>query len=155
MSETVFMIKCLKCKSEFNQGDTNRRFCMSCRYNKDTEQRRRAHLKRETKRQEAKIKPVFYIKYCPVCEMDFKTKIKHKKYCTKRCMERKKKFPLYVENIKNNIVNLEKRIVNINLKYEKKMNVLEEQLDYMNFQLEKQRVKYFTRLEHFEKVMNK
>ena len=70
-------------------------------------------------------------------------------------MERKKKFPLYVENIKNNIVNLEKRIVNINLKYEKKMNVLEEQLDYMNFQLEKQRVKYFTRLEHFEKVMNK
>ena len=41
MSQISFMIKCIKCKSEFDQGDTNRRFCLLCRYSKDKAQRKR------------------------------------------------------------------------------------------------------------------
>jgi len=154
MNETVFMIKCLKCKSEFNQGDTNRRFCMLCRYVKDSAQRKRAHDKREIKRHMAK-KPVIYDRFCTVCEREFRTKIKNKEFCTKRCCQRIKTFPVQIDNVEDNLVKIEERIVNINLRYEKKMNALEDQLDYMNFELEKQRLKYQTKFEFLKKVMNK
>ena len=153
MNETVFMIKCLKCKSEFNQGDTNRRFCMLCRYVKDSAQRKRAHDKREIKRHMAK-KPVIYDRFCTVCEREFRTKIKNKEFCTKRCCQRIKTFPVQIDNVEDNLVKIEERIVNINLRYEKKMNALEDQLDYMNFELEKQRLKYQTKFEFLKKVMN-
>ena len=154
MSETVFMIRCLKCKSEFNQGDTNRRFCLLCRYGKDSAQRKRAHDKREIKRHMVK-KPVIYDRFCTVCEREFRTKIKNKEFCTKRCCQRIKTFPVQIDNVEDNLVKIEERIVNINLRYEKKMNALEDQLDYMNFELEKQRLKYQTKFEFLKKVMNK
>lgn len=154
MNETVFMIRCVKCKSEFNQGDTNRRFCMLCRYVKDSAQRKRAHDKREIKRHMAK-KPVIYDRFCTVCEREFRTKIKNKEFCTKRCCQRIKTFPVQIDNVEDNLVKIEERIVNINLRYEKKMNALEDQLDYMNFELEKQRLKYQTKFEFLKKVMNK
>ena len=154
MSETVFMIKCVKCKSEFNQGDTNRRFCLLCRYVKDSAQRKRAHDKREIKRHMVK-KPVIYDRFCTVCEREFRTKIKNKEFCTKLCCQRIKTFPVQLDNVEENLVKIEERIVNINLRYEKKMNVLEDQLDYMNFELEKTRLKYQTKFEFLKKVMNK
>ena len=154
MNETVFMIRCVKCKSEFNQGDTNRRFCVLCRYVKDSAQRKRAHDKREIKRHMAK-KPVIYDRFCTVCEREFRTKIKNKEFCTKRCCQRIKTFPVQIDNVEDNLVKIEERIVNINLRYEKKMNALEDQLDYMNFELEKQRLKYQTKFEFLKKVMNK
>lgn len=154
MSETVFMIRCLKCKSEFNQGDTNRRFCLLCRYVKDSAQRKRAHDKREIKRHMVK-KPVIYDRFCTVCEREFRTKIKNKEFCTKLCCQRIKTFPVQLDNVEDNLVKIEERIVNINLRYEKKMNALEDQLDYMNFELEKQRLKYQTKFEFLKKVMNK
>jgi|SaaInlV_165m_DNA_1040744.scaffolds.fasta_scaffold18524_4 hypothetical protein len=154
MNETVFMIRCVKCKSEFNQGDTNRRFCLLCRYVKDSAQRKRAHDKREIKRHMAK-KPVIYDRFCTVCEREFRTKIKNKEFCTKRCCQRIKTFPVQIDNVEDNLVKIEERIVNINLRYEKKMNALEDQLDYMNFELEKQRLKYQTKFEFLKKVMNK
>ena len=154
MNETVFMIRCVKCKSEFNKGDTNRRFCLLCRYVKDSAQRKRAHDKREIKRHMAK-KPVIYDRFCTVCEREFRTKIKNKEFCTKRCCQRIKTFPVQIDNVEDNLVKIEERIVNINLRYEKKMNALEDQLDYMNFELEKQRLKYQTKFEFLKKVMNK
>ena len=154
MSETVFMIRCLKCKSEFNQGGTNRRFCLLCRYVKDSAQRKRAHDKREIKRHMVK-KPVIYDRFCTVCEREFRTKIKNKEFCTKLCCQRIKTFPVQLDNVEDNLVKIEERIVNINLRYEKKMNALEDQLDYMNFELEKQRLKYQTKFEFLKKVMNK
>ena len=154
MNETVFMIRCVKCKSEFNQGDTNRRFCLLCRDVKDSAQRKRAHDKREIKRHMAK-KPVIYDRFCTVCEREFRTKIKNKEFCTKRCCQRIKTFPVQIDNVEDNLVKIEERIVNINLRYEKKMNALEDQLDYMNFELEKQRLKYQTKFEFLKKVMNK
>ena len=35
------------------------------------------------------------------------------------------------------------------------MNILEDQADWINFELEKQRQKYLTKLSFLEKVMNK
>ena len=52
MSETVFMILCIKCKSEFNQGDTNLRNCQSCRTTNKNEMRERYNTKRRHKRNE-------------------------------------------------------------------------------------------------------
>lgn len=155
MSQISFMIMCIKCKSEFDQGDTNRRFCLLCRHSKDEAQRKRGHDLREIKRQQAKIKPVYYHRLCPVCEMEFKTKRASKQYCTKRCKDRKSQFPNQIDNIQANLTRTEDRIVNINVTYEKKMNKLEDQLDYINYELEKQRQKYLTKLAFLQKVMNK
>jgi len=155
MSQIVYMIKCIKCKSEFNQGDTNRRFCLLCRYVKDEAQRSRAHIKREIKRHQAKVNPVYYDRYCTVCEREFRTKIKNKEFCTKNCCKRIKTFPVQLDNVEDNLTKIEGRIVKINLRYEKRMNVLEDQLDYMNYELEKQRLKYKLKLEFLQKVMNK
>jgi flagellar capping protein FliD len=127
---------------------------MLCRYVKDSAQRKRAHDKREIKRHMAK-KPVIYDRFCTVCEREFRTKIKNKEFCTKRCCQRIKTFPVQIDNVEDNLVKIEERIVNINLRYEKKMNALEDQLDYMNFELEKQRLKYQTKFEFLKKVMNK
>tara|TARA_R110000803_G_scaffold42967_1_gene91986 strand:- start:684 stop:1151 length:468 start_codon:yes stop_codon:yes gene_type:complete len=155
MSEIVFMIKCIKCKSEFNQGDTNRRFCLLCRHTKDEAQRERAHIKREIKRHIAKNNPVFYDRHCPVCDREFRTKIKNKEFCTKLCCKRIKTFPVQIDNVEDNLKKIEERIVKINLRYEKKMNVLGDQLDWMNFELEKQRLKYKLKFEFLKNVMNK
>ena len=155
MSQISFMIKCIKCKSEFDQGDTNRRFCLLCRYVKDEAQRERAHIKREIKRHQAKVNPVYYDRFCTVCEREFRTKIKNKEFCTKLCKARIKTFPVQLDNVEDNLTKIEGRIVNINLRYEKRMNVLEDQLDYMNYELEKQRLKYKLKLEFLQKVMNK
>ena len=138
MSQISFMIKCIKCKSEFDQGDTNRRFCLLCRYVKDEAQRSRAHIKREIKRHQAKVNPVYY-----------------DRFCTKNCCKRIKTFPVQLDNVEDNLTKIEGRIVKINLRYEKRMNVLEDQLDYMNYELEKQRLKYKLKLEFLQKVMNK
>ena len=100
-------------------------------------------------------KPVIYDRFCTVCEREFRTKIKNKEFCTKRCCQRIKTFPVQIDNVEDNLVKIEERIVNINLRYEKKMNALEDQLDYMNFELEKQRLKYQTKFEFLKKVMNK
>ena len=155
MSQISFMIKCIKCKSEFDQGDTNRRFCLLCRHTKDEAQRSRAHIKREIKRHQAKVNPVYYDRYCTVCEREFRTKIKNKEFCTKNCCKRIKTFPVQLDNIENHLRKIEERIVKINLRYEKRMNILEDQADWINFELEKQRQKYLTKLSFLEKVMNK
>jgi len=155
MSQISFIIKCIKCKSEFNQGDTNRRFCVSCRYVKDSAQKKRAHEKREVKRYQAKVKPVYFHRFCTVCEREFKTKIKNKEFCTKLCRTRIKTFPVQLDNIEAHITKIEENIVNVNLRYEKKMNILEEQLDFINFDLERTRVKYQAKFEYLKKVMNK
>ena len=155
MSQTVYMIMCIKCKSEFNQGDTNRRFCLLCRHTKDEAQRKRAHIKREIKRYKAKVNPVYYDRFCTVCEREFRTKIKNKEFCTKNCCKRIKTFPVQIENVEANITKIEERIININLSYEVKMNTLQDQLDYMNYELEKQRIKYVDKFEFLKKVIDK
>lgn len=133
MSETVFMILCIKCKSEFNQGDTNRRFCNACRYNKDAQQRLRAHLKRELKRkQERKLKPEFFHKICPVCEREFKTKLNAKKYCTKKCNEQTSKLPIQLERAEARLIRKDKEVINVNKMYQERINKLCDQLDYYN-----------------------
>ena len=155
MSQTVYMILCIKCKSEFDQGDTNRRFCLLCRHTKDEAQRKRARDIREIKRHQAKVNPIYYDRICPVCETEFRTKFNSKKYCNQSCKLRKKLSPIQLDNVQANLTRTEERIVNINLTYEKKMNKLEDQLDYMNYELEKQRQKYLTKLAFLKKVMNK
>ena len=156
MSQISFMIMCIKCKSEFDQGDTNRRFCLLCRHTKDEAQRKRGHDLKEIKLQQAKkVKPEFYERFCTVCEREFRTKIKNKEFCTKLCCKRIKTFPVQIDNVENILKKIEERIVNINLRYEKRMNVLEDQLDYMNFELEKTRLKYQLKYNFLKKVMNK
>ena len=155
MSQIIYMIKCVKCKSEFDQGDTNRRFCKLCRYVKDSAQRKRAHDKREIKRHQAKVNPVYFHRFCTVCEREFKTKIKNKEFCTKLCQTRIKTFPVQLDNVEANITKIEENIVNVNLRYEKKMNKLQDEVDFINFDLERTRLKYVSKFEYLKKVMNK
>ena len=155
MSQIIYMIKCVKCKSEFDQGDTNKRFCKLCRYVKDSAQRKRAHDKREVKRYQAKVKPEYYTRFCTVCDREFKTKFKNKEFCTKLCRTRIKTFPVQLDNIETSITKIEENIVNVNLRYEKKMNKLQDEVDFINFDLERTRLKYVSKFEYLKKVMNK
>lgn len=154
---TVFIIKCIKCKSDFNQGDkTYRRICDGCRYNSDVARRKRAHIKREKKRKDKKIiKPEFYLKTCPVCEREFKTKISIKKYCTKKCNEQTSKISIQLERSEKNLIKLDARIIKVNELYEEKMNKLQEQVDYYNNNAEKQRLKYIQNMERLQLIQHR
>ena len=148
MSKIVFIIKCVQCKKEFNQGESNKRICNTCRYNQHLESMKRSQEKIKAKPK--KPNPKYHTRTCPVCSNDFKTKLYNKKYCNKRCVERKNNFPEYIVTVKNNIIKIEEKILNTNNLYEQKMIRLEEQLDKINYELEKQRGKYFDRLEFLE-----
>ena len=157
MSEIIFIIKCIKCKAEFNQGDKSyRRICDGCRYDGKVAHRKRAHEKREIKRQKIRDeRPEFYHKLCPVCEREFKTKISNKKYCTKKCNEQTSKISTQLERTENNLVKLDDRIIKVNELYEEKMNKLQEQLDYFNTNAEKQRTKYIKNMERLQLIQHR
>ena len=152
MSQIIFMIKCIKCKTEFNQGDSNLRLCNGCRFSKDKKQRKRAHVKRQLIRTK-KLKPVYYHKTCPVCEREFKTLFENKKYCTKKCLHQTSKLPIQLERTEISLENLENRIVKVNELYEEKMNKLEAQLDYYNYNAEKQRQTYENNLQRIQNIL--
>lgn len=157
MSEIIFIIKCIKCKSDFNQGDKSyRRICDGCRYNRDVAKRKRLHIKKEKKRKEiAQIKPKTYLKTCLVCEREFKTLISSKKYCTKKCKVQTSKISVQLENTEKNLVKLDARIIKVNELYEVKMHQLQVQLDYYNNNAEKQRLKYIQNMERLQLIQHR
>jgi hypothetical protein len=146
------MIKCIKCKTDFDQGDSNLRLCNGCRYNNDKKQRKRANDKRQLIRKK-KLKPEYYHKTCPVCEREFKTLFENKKYCTKKCKEQTSKLPIQLENAERMLEKLENRIIKVNELYEEKMNKLESQLDYYNYNAEKQRQTYENNILRIENIL--
>lgn len=153
---TVFMIKCIRCKTEFNQGDSQRRFCDGCRHNKDIEQRKRAHEKREKEREAKRKEKKKLFKICPICKKQFEANHGKRVYCNNPCYyDRIAKVPLQIERAEKNIINIDKRIIKANELYEEKMNKLQKQLDYINLNLDKQRNKLITNLEYLKTIVKK
>lgn len=149
------MIKCIRCKTVFNQSDTHIRLCNNCRHNKNMEQRKRAHEKRQKER-EAKRKERIKIKTCPICNKKFEANHAKRVYCNNPCYySRIAKVPLQIERAEKNIINIDKRIIKANELYEEKMNKLQQQLDYINLNLEKQKTKLTTRLEYLNSIAKK
>ena len=154
MSEMIYMIKCIKCKGDFNQGDSNKRFCDGCRFNSDVARRKRNSEKQALKLKQAKEASNKRVKHiCPVCKSSFISKYKIKKYCNPRCAYKRKDIPNQINNTKNSVVKLEGKIIAINELYEEKMIKLQNQLDYINGDLEKQRVKYINRLDFLKSIV--
>jgi len=46
MSESKWEIKCIMCKSTFDQGNSQNRFCDDCRSSKNRKMRRKYNVKR-------------------------------------------------------------------------------------------------------------
>lgn len=144
MSQTIYIIKCIQCKSEFNQGNSYRRICEICV--KDRCLKRNQTYKAKKKLQKV-LKPDFYEKQCPACDCIFKTKMLNKQFCTERCVRRYKTFPTQLINVENNIIRIERKIEQANIEYEEKIIKLEKKLDSINFELESQRIVYEKKLE--------
>ena len=150
MSVIEFIIKCIKCKNDFNQGaDIHRRICNDCRYDKVIAKRKRTYIKKQNK------KTNFFSKTCIMCEREFKTKIKHKKYCTKKCKEQTSKISIQLERTEKNLIKLDERIIKVNELYEEKMNKLQKQLDYYNNGAEKQHLKYTQNMERLQLIQHR
>ncbi len=100
-----------------------------------------------------KLKPEYYHKTCPVCEREFKTLFETKKYCTKKCKEQTSKLPIQLERAEISLEKLENKIAKVNELYEEKMNKLEAQLDYYNYNAEKQRQTYENNLQRIQNIL--
>lgn len=157
MSEIIFIIKCIKCKTEFNQGDKSyRRICDGCRYDSKVAHRKRAHEKREIKREAKRKEKKKLIKICPVCGKQFEANHGKRVYCNNPCYHKIiAKVPSQIERTENNLIKLDERIIKVNEMYEEKMNKLQEQLDYFNTNAEKQRTKYIKNMERLQLIQHK
>ena len=144
MSQTVFIIKCICCKSEFNQGDSYKRICQQC---VDTRARRRAKEYAIQRRKIPKIKPDYYEIQCKACDTIFRTKNNNKQFCNNKCVEQYASFPKQLINTEKNILRIEERIEQANTKYEQRIIQLEKQLEKINYEFESQRIVYEKKLE--------
>ena len=141
----VYMIKCIQCKSEFDQGDTTKRICPTCVSNRA---RYRVIIDSEKKKELRKImKPDFYEKKCKSCDTIFKTKIANKQFCNNYCVKQYARYPNMLPNIEKNIIRIEERIQEANEKAEQRIMKIEEDLDKINYQFEAQRLAYVTKRE--------
>ena len=144
MSQTVFIIKCICCKSEFNQGDSYKRICQQC---VDIRARRRSKEYNTQRKKTPKIKPDYYEIQCKACDTIFRTKMPNKQFCNNRCVKQYSSFPKQLINTEKNILRIEERIEQVNTEYEKRIIQLEKQLEKINYDFESQRIVYEKKLE--------
>ena len=113
----IFMIKCNRCKIEFDQGDTNMQKCPSCTII-HKEERKRASIERYNKKQidivSTQRKTI--IKKCKFCKTDINAYY-GRLFCTHTC---RTKFGYIPENIQKT----EKLIERLNLKINKLKAIL-------------------------------
>lgn len=109
MSEIIFMIKCKKCKTEFNQGDrTALRHCEKCRIKNKHDIRKKRVMKKEMKVTTGR---------CRFCEKQFTIKNftayspnRNKQYCSQTCRTKFYLLPKSIMATKLQIIKLQKRL---------------------------------------------
>jgi len=112
MSEIIFMIKCKKCKSVFNQGErTAVKLCEKCRQNNKTGKnyvRKNRVMKKEMKVTTGR---------CRFCDEEFKIKNftayssnRCKQYCSQTCRTKFYLLPKQIMATKLQIKKLQKRL---------------------------------------------
>lgn len=147
-----FIIKCIQCKSEFNQGNTNKRICESCRMSNYKSQllisKERQSIKEKEKRKLQRLK-----KICPICKCEFKTLDERKKYCTKRCLDRKISFTIQIKNKTKQLHIIDEKIINNNIECEKKIIKILNLKDRQNSELEKLHNEYVKKLDFMKSVI--
>ena len=115
MSEIIFMIKCKKCKSEFNQGKrTYVRLCEKCRYKKNyNKPGKNYERKKRVMKKEMKITTG----RCRFCEKEFTVNAftayspnRTKQYCSQTCRTKFYNLPHSIMATKLQIIKLQKRL---------------------------------------------
>lgn len=109
MSEIIFMIKCKKCKSVFNQGErTAVRLCEKCRVKNKNGVRKKRVMKKEMKIKTGR---------CRFCEKEFTVKgftayspNRTKQYCSQTCRTKFYNLPHSIMATKLQIIKLQKRL---------------------------------------------
>ena len=111
MSKLVFVIKCVKCKAEFDQGENSYvRICQDCRPKKSRPKPK--PKKRTTSNPRHNIKG-----YCRFCEKEFTIKNftayapnRTKQYCSDTCRQKFYNIPKSIKATKEQIEKLQKRL---------------------------------------------
>ena len=115
MSEIIFMIKCKKCKSVFNQGErTSVRLCEKCRYKKNyNKPGKNYERKKRVMKKEMKITTG----RCRFCEKEFTVNAftayspnRTKQYCSQTCRTKFYNLPHSIMATKLQIIKLQKRL---------------------------------------------
>ena len=115
MSEIIFMIKCKKCKSEFNQGErTAVRLCEKCRYKKNYNKPSENYVrKKRVMKKEMKVTTG----RCRFCEKEFTVNAftayspnRTKQYCSQTCRTKFYNLPHSIISTKLQIIKLQKRL---------------------------------------------
>jgi len=151
---TVFIIKCIQCKKEFDQGNSNTRICDVCKIVNHRTLMKIAREKRNIKQKEKiKLQTKFLKKTCPICQYEFKTIDDNKKYCSKRCLKRKLSFVTQIINKEKQIISLEERILINNKNCEEKIIEIESFTDKKNYELEKLRSECAEKLDFMRSVV--
>ena len=139
----VYIIRCISCKDEFDQGDSYKRICEKCVIN-----RRKSREKiNNAKKRPVKRQPTLYTKQCLACDNTFTTKNINKQFCFHYCFIQYKHFPTRLINTEKKIIRLEKKIEQVNIESEAKIINIVKQLEKTNYTLESQRLAYEAKLE--------
>jgi len=139
----VYIIRCISCKDEFDQGDSYKRICEKCVIN-----RRKSREKiNNAKKRPVKRQPTLYTKQCLACDGTFTTKNIDKEFCFHYCFIQYQNFPIRLANTEKKIIEVEKKIEKVNIECETKIIQLEKQLEKTNYTLETKRLAYEKRIE--------
>ena len=140
----VFIIKCISCKGEFDQGDSYKRICEKC----ITSMRKlRIKINNAKKQPLLKKQPILYTRQCLACDSTFITKMINKQFCFHSCIKRYNNFPNQLVNTERMMCKLEEKIEKSNLYHEAQIIKIEKHLEKINYDFETQRIVYEKRLE--------
>ena len=123
---------------KFNQVNSYKRICESCRIVNYKSQVLISQKKQSVKRKEQRKQQTEHLKKtCPVCQYEFKTANDNKKYCSKRCLTKKQTFVTQIINKEKQLISIEERILHNNKNCEEKIIAIEKLADKKNYELKK------------------